>query len=162
MEEIQMNENRVSAVLLPADRDAAAGAVQTIHDKLPFLLSLTNEERTHLPKFGPRSVDFVNKALEVSSQNPQVLPGLFNLAEWRKDVELLTAIDSVYVALKPLMDKIEDTRSEVGAEAYASALVAYGYLQQANLDGSLKSLLDDLGQRFARKSSKVAPTPPSA
>jgi hypothetical protein len=149
---IIMIENRVSVVMSQTDLDAALAAVQTLMSTMTFLISLTTEERTHRPKFGPSSVDFVNGTLEVATQNSQVLPPVFNLAEWKKDVDLLHALTAIWVALKPLVDKIDDTRLEVGAEAYAGALAAYGYLQKANLDGSLKSLLDDLGQRFAKKS----------
>ena len=50
-----MPENRVSAQLGEAERQAVFAAIQTIRQKLPFLLDLTPEERHALPKFGDKS-----------------------------------------------------------------------------------------------------------
>ena len=40
-----MAENRISASLAPADREAVMQAIATIREKLPFLVDLTTEER---------------------------------------------------------------------------------------------------------------------
>jgi hypothetical protein len=153
-----MAENRVSAVLSSADREAVLAAIQTIHSKLPFLISLTPEQRKGMLKLGPKSVDFVNNALTVSNQNAQLLPPVFDQAEWQKDVELLTGLNAIATALSPLAEKIDDTLMVAGSEAYAAALSAYNYLKAANASGGLDGLLDDLGQRFARR-SRTAATP---
>lgn len=40
-----MPENRISAALSQADQQAVLAAVQTIREKLPFLIDLSPEER---------------------------------------------------------------------------------------------------------------------
>jgi hypothetical protein len=45
-----MQENRVSASLGEAERQAVFAAIETIRQKLPFLIDLTPEERHTLPK----------------------------------------------------------------------------------------------------------------
>ena len=47
-----MSDNRISASLAQADRDAVMKAIATIREKLPFLVDLTTEERRSLPKMG--------------------------------------------------------------------------------------------------------------
>lgn len=47
-----MPENRVSASLSASDRDAVLAALQTIRQKLPFLVDLSPEDRRKLPKMG--------------------------------------------------------------------------------------------------------------
>ena len=54
-----MPENRVSAQLSEADRQAVYAAIETIRTKLNFLIDLTPEERRSLPKFGDKSRGFV-------------------------------------------------------------------------------------------------------
>lgn len=61
-----MTDNRVSAVLSEADRQAVLAAIETIRTKLPFLVDLTPEQRRSLPKMGDRSRSFVAKALAVA------------------------------------------------------------------------------------------------
>ena len=58
-----MAENRVSAVLSEADRKAVLDAVETIRQKLSFLIDLSPEQRRSLPKMGDKSRAFVAKAL---------------------------------------------------------------------------------------------------
>ena len=43
-----MSDNRISASLSQADRDAVMKAIATIREKLPFLVDLTTEERRAL------------------------------------------------------------------------------------------------------------------
>lgn len=60
-----MPDNRVSASLSRADRQAVLAAVNTIREKLPFLIDLTPDERRALPKMGDSSRGFVTQALTV-------------------------------------------------------------------------------------------------
>ena len=55
-----MSDNRISASLSQADRDAVMKAIATIREKLPFLVDLTTEERRSLPKMGDKSRAFVS------------------------------------------------------------------------------------------------------
>ena len=50
-----MADNRISAALTQADRQAVLAAVNTIREKLPFIIVLTPEERRALPKTGDSS-----------------------------------------------------------------------------------------------------------
>ena len=47
-----MSENRISAQLSNADQTAVLAAINTIRQKLPFLLDLTPEDRRSLPRIG--------------------------------------------------------------------------------------------------------------
>lgn len=57
-----MSENRVDATLTAADQQAVMTAIETIREKLPFLIDLTTEERRGLPKMGDKSRAFVYKS----------------------------------------------------------------------------------------------------
>jgi hypothetical protein len=64
-----MPDNRISATLSQADQQAVLSAINTIREKLPFLIDLTPEERRTLPRMGDRSRGFVSQALEVASHH---------------------------------------------------------------------------------------------
>lgn len=84
-----MPDNRISASLSQADRQAVIDAINTIRAKLPFLVDLSPEERRSLPRMGDKSRGFVTLALEVATQNADILPRSFDVEDMRKDVELL-------------------------------------------------------------------------
>jgi len=147
-----MNDNRVSAVLTPADVDAVMAAIATIRQKLPFLIDLTPEERHDLPKMGDKSRAFVSAALTFAQQNVDILPRFFDVEEMNKDVSLFAALQPIYAALTQLYELLDDTTLTVGSEAYTAALLVYHSAQGTNKGAGLDELLDAMGQRFARKS----------
>ena len=152
-----MPDNRVSAELSEADQQAVLSAINTIREKLPFLIDLSPEDRKALPRLGDKSRGFVSQALEVASQNTDILPRSFDVEEMRKDVELLNALSPVMLALAQLNELVDDTFMEVGSEAYTAALAVYQYTRAAGKGAALDNALDALGQRFARKTHS-APT----
>jgi hypothetical protein len=146
--------NRVSAVLAAEDIDAVKTAISSIDSRLPFLVNLSPEEVKALPRFGDKSIGFVNKALELALQKDEFLPRSFSVEEFKKDVELYTKLYSVLQPLRGLAKKLENTFFEVGAEAYSAALVVYNCAKNSGQDlNGLETVLDELGKRFIMKSS---------
>ncbi|MGA9996216.1 MAG: hypothetical protein WBP93_12430 [Pyrinomonadaceae bacterium] len=154
-----MPDNRISAALSQADQQAVLAAINTIKQKLPFLIDLTPEERRTLPKMGDKSRAFVTQALEVATQNPDILPRSFDVEEMRKDVELFLALSPLLAALSQLQEFVEDTYLAVGSEAYTAALLVYQYARAGGQGAALDGALDALSQRFARKSGKASASP---
>ncbi|MBN3925794.1 hypothetical protein [Nostoc sp. NMS4] len=152
-----MPDNKVSAKLSSADREAVMRAITTIREKLPFLIDLTTEERKALPKLGDKSRAFVSKALEIGTQNPDFLPRSFDLNEMRQDIELFEALYPILLSLTQLQELVDDTSVAVGSEAYAAGLMVYNYAKVSGKGAGLESMIDDLGRRFARKAKKVQP-----
>lgn len=157
-----MPDNRVSAELSEADRQAVLAAIETIRQKLPFLIDLSPEQRRSLPKMGDKSRAFVGKALAVAQNNSNFLPRSFSVEEMARDVGLTEALQPIMVSLTRLQEQVQDTYIEVGSEAYTAALVVYQYGRTSGDGESLETLLDDMSQRFARKSrNTVSPAPES-
>ncbi|MDZ7961751.1 MAG: hypothetical protein RMY34_28395 [Aulosira sp. DedQUE10] len=152
-----MSTAPISAALKQSERDEVLQAIATIKEKLPFLIDLTNEERKALPKMGDKSRAFVSKALEVATQNPEFLPRSFDLDEMRKDVQLFEALYPVLLSLSQLQELVDDTSLAVGSEAYAAALQVYNYAKASGQGGGLETVVDEMGQRFARRSRKPKP-----
>lgn len=147
-----MTDNRVSATLSAEDRQAVLAAIQTIREKLPFLIDLSPEDRRSLPSMGDKSRAFVSKALEVAKQNPDFLPRSFDIEELEKDVALFEALYPIWQALSQLTELLDDTKMAVGSEAYVGALLVYNYAKNSPLAVGMDELVDDLGKRFARRS----------
>ena len=157
-----MPDNRISATLSQSDRQAVLDAINTIRTKLPFLIDLSPEERRSLPRMGDKSRGFVSQALEVATQNEDILPRSFDVEEMRKDVELLAALSPILAALAQLNELVDDTVMAVGSEAYASALLIYQFARAAGKGSALDTALDGMAQRFARKSRGTSAEKPAA
>ena len=153
-----MADNRVSATLAQADKDAVMQAIAVIKAKLPFLVDLSPEERRALPKMGDKSNAFVSKTLEVAKQNGDFLPRSFDVDEMAQDIALYQDLRSITLALTPLAELVDDTLVQVGSEAYAAALTVYQYAKNAGQGAALDSVADELSKRFARKSAAKPPT----
>ena len=153
-----MPTNRISATLSTKDLSEVKQALSTIREKLPFLISLSFDERKRLARLGDRSRAFVSKALEVATQTPDFLPRSFDIEEMRKDVEMFQALDSIRLDLMRLAEQVDDTYETAGSEAYAAALVVYRMLKDSDFGTEgLDSVADELAQRFARKSKTQKP-----
>jgi len=156
-----MTENRVSATLTKEDIAAIMTAIATIKTKLPFLLDLTPDESKTLARMGDKSRAFVTKALELATQNAEILPRAFDLEEMQQDLELFESLYPIMMALAQLSKLVSDTTAIAGSESYAAARLIYSYAKASNLSAGLEPLIDDLGKRF-KKSKKSTPDLPTA
>jgi hypothetical protein len=78
---------RVSAEMTQQQVDAALGAIDTIKENLPFLINLTTQERSDLPKNDSRR-PFVEKTLEYARDDQDMLPRYIDLDELGRDLSL--------------------------------------------------------------------------
>ena len=153
-----MVENRVDASLSQEEVQEIMVAIQTIKEKLPFLIDLSKEERVSMLKMGDKSRAFVEKTRELVKQNPDFLPRSFDIEEMERDVELFQSLYPIAQSLSQLHELVDDTMMVVGSEAYAAALVAYRYAKDSDLDAGMDAVLDDISRRFARKTKKAKKT----
>jgi hypothetical protein len=152
-----MPKNRVSAVLARTDLDAVVKMIDDIKSRLPFLISLTEADKTALPRFGDKSLAFVKKALALAKKDSDFLPRSFNAAEMEKDVTLYESLYAILQPLNLLVEKVTDTFRETGAEAYSAALVVYASAKQEGKNaGGLESVMDEMSRRFARRMTEKA------
>ncbi|NEQ28095.1 MAG: hypothetical protein F6K28_55730 [Microcoleus sp. SIO2G3] len=147
--------NRISAQLSPADYAEIMAALDTVREKLPFLVGLSVSDRRTLAKLGDKSRAFVQRSAEFAQQNPDYLPRLFDLDEMRRDVELFEVLSSILMSLTQLQELVKDTSMLVGSEAYAAARVVYRSAKANGEGAGFDSLLEELGQRFNAKPTKA-------
>ena len=153
------DQNLVSATLSDADRDAAIADLAAFEAKLTFLLGLSIADRIELAKMGNTRRAFVEQALLIATQNAQVLPASFNLAEFQGDMDLYHQLAPVMEALEHTREKVNDTIMALGSDLYSAALEAYSYIKSAGKSQGLDALRQQL-----KASRQRAPktTPPAS
>ncbi len=151
-----MSQNLISADFPEADQQAAMAAIQQLQS-LPFLIGLSNSDKQSLSKMGDKSRSFVDKALTVAQQNPEMLPMRFNMTEFERDVALFQALHPVSLALNKLNELVEGTLMAIGSDAYNTALDVYAYAKLTEGVTGLEGLRSALGNRFRSGQRREVP-----
>ncbi|MBD2461327.1 hypothetical protein H6G89_09735 [Oscillatoria sp. FACHB-1407] len=147
--------NLISASLPAADQADILTALTTIREKLPFLLGLTPEQRRSLCRMGDKSRAFVDRALELATQNADLMPRCLDVEEMRRDLELVEALYPILFSIGQLKELIEDTYLLAGSEAYSAARTAYNSARANGKTMGLSEAVDQMGRHFSRKSRKT-------
>ncbi len=152
-----MPYQNITATLSEAELEEIKAALQTIEQKLPFLINLTTEERRRLFKIGSKSLAFVNNSLTAAQSNRDILPASFDLEEFARDYQLAAALTDIFFRLQQITEKVDDTLMAVSSEAMSSSLTVYDYVKTAaKKTPGLKILAEQLGDRFKAIRTKAA------
>ena len=152
-----MSYQNIAATLSPQDIQEIKAALQTVQKKLPFLITLSTEERRKLVKMGYKSLAFVNNSITAAQSNREILPATFDVEELVQDYQLAAALTELLISMQQLTEQIDDTLMAVGSEAMTSSLTVYDYVKTASKKTpGLKTVAEQLGERF--KAIKGRPT----
>lgn len=139
----------VSGTVSDKNMQTIKDALATIESALPFLLTLTSDERKTLRKTGEGRLPFVLDAGEVAQDNPDILPKTFDTADFESVVALFNALTEIVTLVDQTRSKIDDTRLAAGAQALSGASDVYHYAKDAvKKTPGLKPIVDRLGQQF--------------
>jgi hypothetical protein len=154
-----MADNIISAVVAPLTLDEVLSKLDEISALLPFLISLTPGQRKSLHKMGNQTVAYVQSAYSHAVQHPALVPTYINMAEFKKDVDLVVAVSSILSKAYDLINGLEDTGMLAGSEAinYAGAFYdAVKIAAKKNVAGA-KAIAADLKTNFVRSTPVVVP-----
>src|SRR5437016_2850367 len=140
------------------DEQGIMTAIETIRQKLPFLLNLTPAERKGLAKLGDKSRAFVLKAVDVATQNPETLPGTHSIEDVRNIADVFRGMTAIRLALQQLYKQVDDTTTKTGSEAYAVARTIYAGTKSPVAGAHLATAASNLGRRFGRKPKPAEPS----
>ncbi|MEH1802074.1 MAG: hypothetical protein V7L02_18945 [Nostoc sp.] len=158
-----MAYQNIAASLSPQDIHEIKAALQTVQKKMPFLITLSTEERRKLVKMGDKSLAFVNNSITAAQSNREILPATFDVEELVQDYQLAAALTELLTSMQQLTEQVDDTLMAVGSEAMTSSLTVYDYVKTASKKTpGLKTVAEQLGERFkAIGKGKSAKTPVS-
>ncbi|MEH2108283.1 hypothetical protein [Nostoc sp.] len=158
-----MAYQNITATLSPQDIQEIKAALQTVQRKMPFLITLSTEERRKLVKMGDKSLAFVNNSITAAQSNREILPATFDVEELVQDYQLAAALTELLTSMQQLTEQVDDTLMAVGSEAMTSSLTVYDYVKTASKKTpGLKTVAEQLGERFkAIGKGKSAKTPVS-
>jgi len=156
-----MEQNLVDAELNQTDSDAIITSLVAVNSKLPFLISLTPEEKSSLFKMGNGYKPFIEKAANAISSHPEIMPGTFSAEAFKKDSDLIKALEPIRVKLELLYQSVEDTLTAIGSDAIIESLAVYDAVKsQKDKIPGLSAIYDEMKKFFPRKrASSNQPNP---
>ena len=126
------------------------------------MIDFTPAERKGLAKLGDKSHAFVMKAVDVATQNPDVIPGSHSVEDVRNTAKRFQSMAGIRLALEQLYNQVQDTTTKAGSDAYALARAIYAGTKSPVAGPHLATAADNLGKRFGRKAKAAdAETPAS-
>ena len=149
-----MPQNLISYQLTSADLAAVDGALKTLEDRLASLIDLTPVQRRTLVKMGDKSEAFARKAVEVLNNNPNLLPGNFDLAELRRDLAGFDQLRSRLMRVARIHERMADSQLALGSDVMSATLEGYAFLKVAGQGEGLDAARKALAVRFSRGPQK--------
>jgi hypothetical protein len=149
-------KTKISAVLTEAEKNDVITKINEAKESMPFLISLTTEERRTLKGIGNKNLAYVQKCLEGALAFPNELKKNFDVPEFQKDVTLFNNLLGIQLACLALFESVDDTMKAAGIDAMGSASEVYDSLKSsAKSNANVKSIVAEIGERFKGQGKKI-------
>ena len=149
-------QNLISAELDPKVKEDVQQKLSDVKNSLGFLLSLQGSDIQGLFKAGNGYAPFLDKAFNAASNHPEILPGVFDAAEFKKDYQLSKDLSSIVSQVNELADSLQNTLIAVNSDAITAAMEVYAAVKQ-NRDKvpGLNVAADEMAEFFKRSRKKT-------
>jgi hypothetical protein len=151
-----MSQNKISAQLAAQALTSILAAYATIKENMPFLISLTDDERAHLPHIGDKSGEVLTQTLNFVTQFPEALPATFSITEVQKDGTLFNSLETVAMASAQNDQLIQDTRLALRSDLLMAILDVYAYAKANNRTGAYDPYVNYMKGHFAKPRTSAA------
>lgn len=150
-------QNLVSATIPSETLERVLANLATIKTDLNFLLDLKASEIQSLFKVGNAFAPFLEKAYSVVVQHPTLMPGVFDVDEFKRDYHLAKDLGAISDMLNELATGVGNTLTAVNSDALAGGLDVYAAIKR-NSDKvpGLKVAGSEMGEFFKRSKKKEA------
>ena len=153
--------NKISTDFKTGDKDVVITKLNEVIALMPFLISLSLEERKKNGNMGPKSVAYVQQCLEAAIAFPAELKANFKVAEFQNDVTLINNLMGVRVLLGSLYESVNDTIAAAGIDSMGSSSEVYDSLKSsAKSNANVKTMVELISARFkaqGRKKGTILP-----
>jgi len=143
-------QNLVNITLTETQIAAVDAALTTLETELSGLVALSQADKRRMQRMGVKSESFSRQALQVISQNPQMIPANVPVTEALADLRLLDQLRPILTRMTRLCERGNDTDAALGNDIMTVALQAYGLLKLTGRTEGMESLRRDLSGRFSR------------
>jgi hypothetical protein len=123
----------------------------SVQKKLDFMVSLQADEVSSLFKAGNIYAPFIEKAYNAVCEHPEIMPGIFDIEEFKRDYRLSKSIIPILNKVNEIAEGLSKTNIAVNSDSMAESLEVYSAVKQ-NKDRipGLKVVADEMSGFFKR------------
>ena len=151
-----MSQNLISASISAELKASILQRLTSVKTDLNFLLSLQPAEVQSLFKAGDGYAPFMDKAYNAAIDHPEILPGIFDVEEFKKDYRLAKDIIPIVNMVNELAEGLQKTQIAVNSDTMGESLDVYAAVKQ-NKDKvpGLNVLADEMAVFFKKTKKKT-------
>ena len=148
-------QNLISATISTEVKNEINQKLEEIKNRLPFLVTLQPAEIQGLFKAGDGYAPFVEKAYNAVCDHPNMMAGVFNTDEFKRDYLLSKDLTPIANQLAELTEAVQNTLVAVNSDSMSESLEVYAAVQQ-NRDKipGLNVVAEEMSQ-FFKKTKRV-------
>ena len=149
-------QNLVSASLSAEAKAEIVKDLAEIKKRLGFLTSLGKKEVKTLFKAGNGYAPLLDKAYQTVSDNPDIMPRVFSLEEFRKDYQLYKDLAPIASQIEQLSDSLQNTMIALASDTMMETLEIYQAVKaNKNKVPGLDTVAEDMSVFFAKQRAKA-------
>ncbi|NLW48705.1 MAG: hypothetical protein GXY86_15435 [Firmicutes bacterium] len=150
-------QNLVSASLAPETKTEIIQKLTEVKTALNFLLTLQPDEVRSLFKAANGFAPLIDKAYHTVIDHPEIMPGVFDMEEFKRDYTLSKDLAPIVNQIKELAEGLEKTQIAINSDALTSTMDIYAAVKQ-NRDKvpGLNVVAEEMAEFFPRRIKKAA------
>ncbi len=149
-------QNLVSASLSAEAKAEIVKDLAEIKKRLGFLTSLGKKEVKTLFKAGNGYAPLLDKAYQTVTDNPDIMPRVFSLEEFRKDYQLYKDLAPIASQIEQLSDSLQNTMIALASDTMMETLEIYQAVKaNKNKVPGLDTVAEDMSVFFAKQHAKA-------
>ena len=150
-------QNLVNLSLTETQIANVDAALTTLETELAGLIALSAGDKRRLRRMGNKGESFSRQALQVVSQNPQMIPANIPVGDAIADLKVLDQLRPRLTRMSRLIERGNDTDAALGNDIMTVALQAYGLLKLTGRAEGMETLRRDLSGMFNRSKRSAKP-----
>lgn len=156
-----MEQNLISAELTAEQFTAILDDFTQLREQMPFLIAMNANQKKRIAKMGEVYKPFVELAIGVVNEHPNIISPLFDKLEFLRDFKLYQNLTEIYEKSVALTEALDNTILAAGSDSFKESLQVYGAVF-ANKDKvpGLEDIAARMSAYFEKKKSDKKDTPP--
>ncbi len=145
------------ANLTQARCEHVQGLIRQIEQQLPFLVSLSADEKKRIYRKGDKQIEYIRKTLIYAKRLPHLVPSYVDVGRMDHDLYIADQLQQLLEKVEDLTGRIRDTRAAYYEQAFDAARAAYKGFGHASDTGihQADKVFEELKQYFPRTGKRL-------
>jgi len=151
-------QNLISTTLTDEQKASINQKIEGLKTDLGFATSIPGEEKKDYVRIGSSMLPLLDLAHDTVTAHPEILPGVFDKAEFQKDYQLSKDLFSIVAQLDEILESVRNTMFAATSDCMVETLEVYAAVQQhKDKVTGLEATADGMKAYFKKRSKPQNP-----